>query len=252
MVAFRPESEASLAWLRHVSASDPRGPLRNLDFWLDEFARRYGRDLDRELVGLLGERGWLFVLEGDSVDTVELVVAIETPDARRLERTLLDLRSWMLERGSVRSLGLALPRARDEQTAVGTVHRIAWWTPLGEVRGPDFLATERHMLIGSGERALRSGFRLLSTQETWAPPRGAAENGPPPSESVVVGGPALAGLAQAVLASGGSAAHVPLAQAVGNLLAGLDRVSVGLWFEQDGLRVRGTLSFGGRSPESPR
>ena len=97
LAAFRTEPEAHLAWLRHVSMRDPRGSLRNLDFWIEAFEERFDRVVERDLRGLLGDRGWGIVFESETGDAVELAIALETRDAEEMEHALLDLRAFMMD-----------------------------------------------------------------------------------------------------------------------------------------------------------
>ncbi len=270
--SFRSDAEACLAWLRYVAASDPRGPLRNLDFWIEEFRARTGLDPEQDLVGVLGERGWFFLLEGDRSEIVRAVAILETRDPGQLEETLLELRAWLKKHIQGRTLGSVLPRLHDGSVDEWTSHGLTLWTPFAELPGPAFLVTDGHLVIGTGEPALRAGLELLEGKEIWtraaeidpASPAGAMDPayddqrasveeglrlGPRPAlEHVRVDGPALSRWIEALMEQGivgtRESGHVfPIAPAVADLLAGTGEISVDVWYERDAVRVQGRIRF---------
>lgn len=257
--SFGIEAEALLAWVGYVATADPRGPLRNLDFWMGEFQERTGRDLERDLVAALGERGWFFLLTGDTSQRLQALLIFETRDAGRLEQTLVDLRSWLVEQARGRTLGVVVPRIHDDSLNQMTVHGLTLRTPFAEVPGPAFLVNGEHLLVGTGRAALNAGLELLSTKGSWAPTRvmpdnavGALEEwsgeeiGPAgqfPHESIRVQGSALSRWVHAVVDpdAQGPAGH--LAPALACMLADLESISGDVWYQEDAVRIHGRVRF---------
>jgi hypothetical protein len=243
--SFRTEAEACLGWLRYVAASDPRGPLRNLDFWMDEFRERTRLDLERDLFGALGEQGSFLLLEGDTSEIVQAVAILETKDPGRLEETLLDLRAWLMEQIQGRTLGLVLPRIRDASLNGWTLHDLTFWTPLAQLPGPVFLVTDEHLVVGTGEPALRAGLNLLQSRDVWK--RATGEDAGAVSRSrlehVRLLGPAMARWIEARAGSWGPAHVRHLASAMTGLLAESHRISMDVWYEEDAVRIRGRIRF---------
>jgi len=237
--SFPVEADAQWAWLRHVAARDPRGSLRNFDFWTDEFEARYARDLERDLVQALGQRGWLFLVEGETRGTVQAALLLETRDAARVEATLLDLRSWLVEQTPARTLGLVAPRPRERSLNELGAHGLAIRTPLAELPGPAFLVTGDCLVLGTGYAALDAGLSLLRTRPTWVTTRlEAATGSAPPHESIRVSGPTLSGWLEAVAGPGESGGSAWL-----DLLESLDGISVDVWYETDAVRIASEIRF---------
>ncbi len=244
MAAFRPEAEASLAWLRHASASDPRGPLRNLDFWLDELQGSTGLDIERDLLDHLSDRGWLVVFEGDSDDTVQVAMVFEVEDALRIEESLVRLSSWLMEQAWGRSLGLVVPRARESNVDGNVLHTTTLWTPLGEAPGPAFLVHDGHLLVGTTERAVTKGLQLLDGKKSWTTAVAERDLTTPADESMLVRGAALAPLMHVLMtAQAGDPIAAEMAAAFSALAAELGSVSGGIWYEGDAVRLRGRVRF---------
>lgn len=239
--SFRIEADAQWAWLRHVAAGDSRGPLRNFDFWTDEFQARYERELERDLVEALGEHGWLFLVEGETNQTVQVVLLLEARDAALVEATLLDLRSWLVEQIPARTLGLVAPRPRESSVNQLEAHGLALWTPMAEFPGPAFLVTNDHLVLGTGNAALETGLNLLRTRKTWVPVRPDVGAGTrPPHESIRVSGSTLSDWIESVVEPGdrrGSASPWL------DLLDGLEGVSVDVWYEDEAIRVASEVRF---------
>lgn len=270
--SFRTDAEACLAWLRYVAASDPRGPLRNLDFWMEEFRARTGFDPEQDLFGAFGEHGWFLLLEGDTSKTVRGVAILETRDPGHLEETLLELRAWLKEHVQGRTLGSVLPRIRDDSLDGWTLHGLTLWTPFAEVPGPAFLVTDEHLLIGTGVPALRAGLELLESKEAWVraadmDAASAADEAnlahddhrasigegvglaPRPAlEHLRVDGAALSRWIEALVEEGLIGSEVSdhrrhLTPAVTDLLAEIGDVSADVWYEQDAVRIQGRIRF---------
>jgi hypothetical protein len=243
MSSLRLEPEACLAWLRFAASRDPRGPLRNLDFWIAELEARTGLDIEHDLLGQLGEQGWLFVLGGVPRDTVRVVALLETRDASRVEDSLLRLGNWLREHVAGRSLGLTLARIREVSLDERTAHVLTIRSPLGEVPGPAFVTTGDHVVLGSGEQALRAGLRLLETKDTWRVAPHEPGLATPAHESLRVRGEALAPLVDAVIGGWVPERGRGLAAAMRELVADLDRASLDVWYEDDAVRLRSRIEF---------
>jgi len=237
--AFRPEPRILDPWLRFVAAGDRRGPLRNLDFWMDEFEEWSGRDLALDLFGALGEHAWVFVLADEDGGRPGSVAILEARNARRAEETLLDLRSWLRDQAWGRTLGAALPRARDGLLDGEAVRGVTLQTPFGEVPGPVLMVTGGHLLVATGEPELREGLRLLETKGSWR-----VSEGPAPGHgSLVVRGSALDHLAEAVAGCDLLEGYGPLVGALPDLVGDFESVTGTMRYEGDALRLRGEIRF---------
>jgi len=240
MASFGTQKDATLPWLRFVADSDPRGPLRNLGFWIDEVEERTGIDIERDLLDSLGERGWLVVLRDGSTGSWGWVAMIESEDRPGLERAMLDLQGWWLEHTWGRTLGLAFPRSREDALGSHTVHRGTAWTPFGEFSGPAFLVTDDHLLLGSGTGALSSGLRLLETKDSWRPQAG--------DDALIVGGTSVASLAGLLLGDEAVGAEAEITAALERLASSIDNASAGVRYEGDAVRLHGELAFSAAGP----
>jgi hypothetical protein len=247
MAAFRPESEASLAWLRHVSMRDPRGSLRNLDFWIEAFEERTRRDLRNDLLDLLGDQGWVLAFEGDAGATLELAVVFEAGNARRLEDTLLDLRAFLMDHTLGRTLGLVVPHAREARLEGHALHGTTLWSPFGQVDGPVFTVTADHLLLATGDRAAEKALRVLEGMSTWRPVMADVGLPSPAHEAVRIRVSALSPLVDELtgLREDGSGAS-ELVAAAAELIWNTETAELGLWYETDALRLRGRLRFASR------
>jgi hypothetical protein len=250
MFSFPLEPKAGLAWLRYAAERDPRGPLRNLDFWIAELEARTRLDLELDLLDLLGERGWFFVLEGDTRETVRVVVILESRDPARVHRTLVRLEDWVKEHVAGRSLGLTVPRSREVPVLGRTARAMTFRSPLGEEPGPAFLATDEHIVLASGEQALKEGLRLLATRDAWrAAPHHPAFAGPA-DESLLVRGSALSPVVQALIENKTPAGVDGLAAALSGLVGDLESASLGVRYEGDVVRLWSRVGFTGGVDES--
>ena len=242
--SFRTEPEAGLAWLRSVAERDPQGPLRNLDFWIAEFEARSGRDIETDIVGALGDRGLLLLLEGEA-GAPELVAILDTHDSERLVAALIDLRGWLAEQIRGRSLGLAQPRPRDAAGARGVVHGLDVWSPVGTLSGPVFQIVDDHLVVATSGRSLNVGVELARAASTWTTPVWALAEGPPDEIAVVQLG-ALAGL----LFEGsthpfdGTVWSQPLAE----FLASTEEGRLRVFYEDGGFRINGGLRITAAEP----
>jgi len=236
--AFRTESQAGLAWLRALAARDPNGPLRQLDFWIDEFEARSGRDVERDIIGALGERGLALFLEGGEGDGLEWLAVIDARDPQRLETALIDLRDWLGELIRGRTLGLARTHSQDE--ALGTAHALNLWSPFGSFSGPAFQLADDHLVVATSRRGLVLGLRLAGSAATWATPDWALVGGPP-DEVAVVRLNELFSILTATRA-------IPLGRsdglsAVAEFLAGTGDGRLRVDYSADGFRITGWLEL---------
>jgi hypothetical protein len=242
--SFRTEAEASLAWLRTMAARDPRGPLRNFDFWVDEFEARTGRSVERDIVETLGERGLALVLEGEEAGAIEFVAVFQARDPASLEAALVDLRDWLAEQVWGRSLGLAIPRSRDIGEPGGIVHGIEFRSPFATFSGPVFQRAGDHIVIATSGRSLDLGVQLALSADSWQTPAWALEDGGPPDELLSIRGGALAGIL-AVAATYARGEDLWLFEAIGELLAGSADGRLRVDYEEQGLRIGGRLRIDG-------
>ncbi len=242
--SFRTEAEAGLAYLRSLAARDPRGPLRNLDFWIAEFEARTRRDVERDIVGALGDRVFTFVLEGKDDGGGEVVAIFEARDPARLEAALVDLADWLAEHVRGRSLNLTIPRRWDAQVESGVEHGIDVWRPFTTVSGPVFQIVDGHLVIACSRGALRRGVELATSLGTWSTPAWALEGEGPADEIAWIRTPALARLLADPSASAASdGAH--LLGAVWDLLEASGEGRVVVRYEEYGFHLSGHLRIDG-------
>jgi hypothetical protein len=234
--AYRTEAQAWLPWLRFLQASDPRGPFRNLDFWIDEFEAQSGLSLEHDLIGALGEHAWEIMLESRDGESLQWAMVLETSDAKRSEATLLELVDWSAAHAGVRSLGLARVRTHEGEVGGRQVHAVRINTFLGELAGPAFTATADHLVIGIGDRAVCTALDLVDAgafaRRTESGDERAAH------VTTVVHGPALARTAESLFST-----DCPLLGALTEFLTKLGEASFRVDYEPDGMRVHGEIEF---------
>jgi len=207
--AFRTEPEAGLAWLRTLAERDPDGLLRNLDFWIDEFEARTGRDVETDIVEALGERGLNLLLEGEGQIGVDFVIILDARDPERLEAALIDLRDWLAEQIRGRSLGLVT------------------------LSGPVFQFENDRLVIAMSPSSLDLGVELARTAASWATPDWALADGSP-DEIALIDMRALARL----LDGRWTSAHEGRFDDVIAVLAAVGEGRVGVYYEDDGFRIK--------------
>ena len=222
--SFRTEPEAGLATLRAHAARDPGGPLRNLDFWIDEFEAWSERDVESDIVAALGPRGIALLLEGENDGALELVVVLDARDRARLEAALIDLRDWLAEQIQGRSLGLAIPQNRGGDES-GAPHGLDFRGPFVNVSGPVFQIVDDHLVIASNRHTLDLGVELAGSAETWVTPAWALAAGLP-DEIALIRTSALAGLFE-----GGSS------DAIADFLAAAGESRLRVYYEESGFRM---------------
>jgi len=235
--AFRLEPEACVPWLRFLAEADPRGPFRNLDFWIEEFEEFSGLSVQNDLFGNLGEHGWEILLESWDGEALQWAAVFEAKDNERVQAVLLALRDWSADQAWGRSFGLARlsPRVYDHD---GTeVHATRIRTLLGELSGPAFAATGDHIVIGLGDRAVGRALNLVRFGY-FGPEQGDA-TAPTAHASMIVRGPGLARTLETLVDSDSR-----LFEAVVEFLYSVPEASAQTWYETDGLRVHGELVLG--------
>ncbi len=214
--SFRTEPAASLAWFRQIAGSDPRGPLRNFEFWMSEFEERSGRNLEQDLVDALGERGWFFLLEGDQDHTLNAVGIFEARNESALDGTFSDLFAWIGDQTRGKTLGLVSPRVNGNS--------ITFRSPFGALPGPAFELRDGHLLIGTSPEALDAGRKLLRTRNSWQPTVPALpRTGQFANEAVRVSGRALA-------------RWLEMAQ-------NLDGIALDVWYAEDAIHISAQARF---------
>lgn len=243
VVAFHPEAQACIPWLRNLAASDPRGPLRNLAFWLDEFQRRYRRDLDRDLFSSLGEHGWLLALDLEGGGAPELAAVVEIREESVLAATLRDLVSWVSEQLWIDTFGTIIPRpwsdAGQGQVIYGTTLR----APFSETPGPRFQISGRYLLLGDRPETLAAARAFAGSLPRNASLCGATGRDTPVHGSVWVKGVEIG----RVLAAGFHAAAPDpggcLSATADSMAAGLESLRADWQYEPDAVRLHGHLRF---------
>jgi hypothetical protein len=241
-VAFRPEAHSYLPWLRYVAASEPEGPLRNLDFWIDEFEERCNMSLERDLFRTIGQHGWLLVFENRGAEAPAWVMVLETSQAHQAEATILGLLSWSAEHAGVRTLGLARPRVQDDTVSGRLTHHVMVRTPFRQLAGPSFTAVDGYLVAGVGEHAIRTGLALIDVRAF--PASEATGIGPPAHASLQLRGPALGHLSGSPLdAFTAAGEEFDLAVAVVGLIAAVSDASTRLWYEADGIQLHADISL---------
>ncbi|UCF10350.1 MAG: hypothetical protein JSW65_01335, partial [Candidatus Bipolaricaulota bacterium] len=236
--SFRTEPEAGLAWLRSIAARDPSGPLRNLDFWIEEFEARTGRSVETDIVGALGERGLTLVLEGADGRGLEIVAILDASDPERLEAALVDLRDWLGEEIWGRSLGLTIPKPRRTDAERGAVHGLDFWSPFGTFRGPVFQVADGRLIVATGRGGLARGVEFARTAQSWVTPAWALEDDGPADEIVYLRTRELARVLGEVFDDGSS-----LFGAILEFLYGTGEGRLRLRYEERGLRLSGVLQI---------
>jgi hypothetical protein len=242
--SFRTEAEAGLAWLRTIGARDPRGPLRNFDFWVDEFEARTGRDVERDIVGALGERGLALFLVGEDERAIDFIVIFEARDPARLEAAFVDLRDWLADQIMGRTLGLAIPRSWKALEENGTVHGLDLRIPFAILSGPVFQIANDRLVVATDRRSLRRGVRLALAAESWSTPEWALGDRGPPDEIALIRTAALA----RVLAAGAIRYEGDDGWSLGTIsefLGGAGDAQFSVHYEERGLRAVGRLRIDG-------
>jgi len=245
VAAFRPESSAWMPWVRYVAASDTRGPLRNLAFWLEEFQQRYARNLDRDLFSVIGDEAWLLVARVPQSNSLELVLVFELRTGKSIEGVLEDLFSWAGEQVWLSSFGILSTRTWHEDQPGASLRGLTFRTPLASVQGPAFEVSGRYLLMALQPSGLATGQAWIGSIE--AAKKSAGLNPPGSHGTVLIQPSELARFVQAVHPTGQQDRDERLLNAVLGLMADSGTLRVDLKYESDGIRFHGQLPIGGRS-----
>ncbi len=212
---FRAEPEAALAWMRFLAERDPEGPLRNLDFWIEEFEARSARDVETDIVAAIGERGVSVVVESEGLFGVDFVVILEANEPERLEAALIDLRDWLAELIRGRTAGMV------------------------NLNGPIIQPVNDHLVIAMSWNALDLGAELAASADAWTTPDWALGEGPPDEIAVI----RMNAVARLLGDRVDSADPERWIDALIDFLAGAGDARIVEHFEDDGARVHGELDI---------
>jgi hypothetical protein len=240
VVAFRPQARALIPWLRYLAARDPHGPLRNAGFWVDDFERRFRRDLESDLCDTIGERAWLLAIRSESRSTPDLVLVSEAHPTEATEQTMTDLLAWTGEQVLISSFGAVIPTLWREQGNGPAMHGLTLRTPLGRVSGPCFQLTEQFLFLATSQEALAAGktwFNRIASIEFLADesPDEAAAAG-----AILARPSVLAGL----IAEANGQTDEKLAcvrNAIATLLGETESLNARLYHDRDAIRLHGRI-----------
>ena len=244
IVAFRPEAQAWIPWLRFLGDANPRGPLRNLGFWIDEFQHRYRRDLERDLTGALGERGWFLALDVPN-SKPEFVAILEIREASSLEPTLRDLFSWMGEQLWLGTFGIVLPKPWVDMSGGHVVNGMTLRTPFANIPWLNFEVTAQHLVIATSLKAMQVGRAFGETLQRAETGSALSGNGSPAHASVWVDGTRAA---RRLTARADGAATDPvgcLCNAVARVAAEMLSLRAEMHYQSNAVQLRGRLQFRG-------
>jgi hypothetical protein len=243
VVAFHPGAQAFMPWLRNLSASDPRGPLRNLAFWLDEFQQRYRRDLDRDLFSSLGDHGWLLALDLEGGGAPGLAAVVEIREESVLAATLRDLMSWVSEQLWIDTFGTIIPRpwsdAGQGQVIYGTTLR----TPYSEIQGPRFQISGDYLMLGDRPETLAAARGFAGSLPQNVSADGAAGRDAPVHGSVWVSGAEIGRVLAAAFHGAAPDCGGCFLAAADMLAAGMESLRADWQYEPDAIRLHGHLRF---------
>ncbi|UCF68397.1 MAG: hypothetical protein JSV80_03615 [Acidobacteriota bacterium] len=241
--SFRPQLEAVVAWLRQAGENDPRGPLRNFGFWLDEMQARTGRDLASDLFDPLDGQASVLLLTGGEAESPALVGLFETSDPDRVRQTLLDILAWRREQGWGWTLGLTLPSTFEIEVDDRVGFAVRWSSLVGAFEGPMCITTDRHLIVGTSRKALLLGLHLSEETVRWSLPNMAETNSAIPHETKIFAGKQLAQLLDSLLGSSGNADRGSVRSALLELIGSIKRGTVAVWYEGNVVRVRSEVRF---------
>jgi hypothetical protein len=226
-----------------MAARDPDGPYRNLEFWMNEFEERTGRDVERDIAGALGSRGLALVLEADQGAAIEFVIVLDAHDPERLEAALVDLRDWLGEQVWGRSFWLAMPRSKDTDERGGVTHGIEFRSPFGTVTGPVFQVAGDHLVLATHRAGLDLGVQLAASADAWSTPDWALGEAGPPDEIAFMRTTTLGRLITEW--SGTMDGDCWMFEAIGEFLDGAGDGRIVVYWEEDGFRIDARLRVDG-------
>ena len=232
-----------MPWLRNLAASDPRGPLRNLAFWLDEFQERFRRDLDRDLFSALGDHGWLLALNIEGSSAPGSAAVIEIREESVLASTLRDLMSWASEQLWISTFGTIIPRVwvntAGEQVTYGTT----LGAPFAEIPGPLFQISGRYLLLGDRPETLAAARAFAGSLPQNVSVGGATGLNAPVHGSVWVRGAEIGRMLAAGLDGIAPDAGGCFSTAAITMAAGMDSLRTDWQYEPGAVRLHGHLRF---------
>ncbi len=241
VAAFRPESSAWMPWIRYVAASDPRGPLRNLGFWLEEFQQRYARNLDRDLFSVIGDQAWLLAARSPHGDSVELVTVFELRAGKAIEGVLEDLFSWAGEQVWLNTFGILSAKSWHEDQPGVAIRGLTVRTPIASLQGPTFEVAGRYLMVALQPSGLEIGRAWVKSIEAARTAPGLETSG---SHGTILIQPSeVARLVQAIHPSAADSDE-RLWNAVISLMADSGTLRVDLKYEHDAVRFHAQLPIG--------
>jgi len=213
--AFRTEPEAGLAWMRFMAELDPDSPFRNLDFWINEFEERTGRDVETDIVDAIGERGVSVVVESDGLFGIDFAVVMEADEPERLEAALVDLRDWVAELIRGRTAGMV------------------------NLNGPAFQRVDDHLVIAMSASSMELGVEIAGSADSWTTPQWAEGS---PDEIAVIELSAVARLLSDRVDSGHGDHWI---SELIDLLAGVGDGRIAVVYEDDGFSFNSQVDLNG-------
>jgi hypothetical protein len=232
VAAFRPEAQAWDSWLRYLAAHNPRGPLRNLGFWLDEIQERYRWDPEQDLFASLGNHGWFLALE--RADAIDAAVVFELRRGSAVEGPLTDLLSWMGEQVRLGSFGTAALRFQREMCDGDAFLRTSVRTPVRSLPGPGFAVTGNHLVVANTPEAFEMARTWIERLERSAI-SGEAHG------SVIIQGGELSRMLGSIPLDEEAGFSRCVAEAIASILAQSGTLRVEMTYEEDAIRLRGQM-----------
>jgi len=242
VVAFRPESNAWLPWIRYVSASDPRGPLRNLGFWFEEFQQRYARNLDRDLFSVIGDQAWLLAARVPQTDSVDLALVFQLRGGKAIEGVLDDLFTWAGEQVWLSSFGILSAKSWHENLPGAAIRGLILRTPLASLQGPAFEVTGQYLVIALQPSGLETGRAWIRSIESAKMASG--QEVPGSHGTILIQTRELGELVQALHPAAMPEQDQRLWDAILGLMADSGTLRVDLKYESDAIRFHGRLPVG--------
>ena len=243
VVAFHPEAQACMPWLRNLAASDHRGPLRNLAFWLDEFQERFRRDLDRDLFSALGDHGWLLALNIEDSSTPGLAAVIEIREESVLASTLRDLMSWVSEQLWISTFGTIIPRVWVNTGGEQVIYGTTLGAPFSEIPGPRFQISGRYLLLGDRPETLAAARAFAGSLPRNVSVGWDAERNSPVHGSIWVKGPEIEKMLAASIGGRALDAGGCISTAASTIAAGMESLRADWQYEPGAIRLHGHLRF---------
>jgi hypothetical protein len=232
VAAFRPEARAWIPWIRYLAAHDRRGPLRNLDFWLDEFRERYGVDLAKDVFASIGDRGWILLLKRERM--IDAAVVLELHRDFDLEAPLTRFLSWMGEQLRLGSFGGAELVFARENYGADAFFRTSVRTPVRSIEGPGFAVTGGHLVVATSPEAIEAAAG-------WVDRIGLSEIPGEAHGLLVLECGELARLFNSVLFQGTDGMQPCVAEGMVSVLLRMGALRIEMTYEDDAIRFRSRM-----------